>query len=786
MNRGALARAILPGLLISSIVAPVNADPPSPPPLMAVGHGAVASRSVRHDRSPALRDIAPLPPTAGPKFRERRLARLGNLRFPRGPADLDPAVQSSPGATSTPLIDTSWEGVSSDAQAGIVGVVLPPDTNMDVGPSHIVQWVNLTFAVYDKSGALLYGPASGNTLWQGFGGACETSNDGDPIVLYDHLADRWFMSQLAIPNFPNGPFWQCIAVSTSPDPLGLYYRYAFAIHETKLNDYPKFGVWPDGYYLAVNQFQCSDLFPPFGFYACDWAGQRALAFERDKMLLGQPAQTVAFELPLSNRGGMLPADLDGPGPPPGTPNYFVQVDDGKWFSPAVADRLQIWPFHVDWANPASSTFGPNPPGSDVGIEVTTAPFDSDMCGYAPNCIPQPGVDILGLPSPPVDALSDRLMYRLQYRYFGTHETLVVNHTVDVDGTDRAGIRWYELRNGGSAWSMHQQGTYAPADGLHRWMGSVAMDAAGNMALGFSVSSLITSPSIRYVGREATDLLNQMGLETTIIAGTGYQLHSSGRWGDYSTMSVDPTDDCTFWYTQEYYANVDILYGANWQTRIASFKFPSCGSAPPAPSVLISDAAVTEGNSGTVSAVFTVSLSAASTQTISLDYATADDTATAGSDYVASSGTLSFPAGTTSQTLAIVVNGDTSLEANETFLVNLSNATNATVADGQGVGTIQNDDAALTVLAPNGGESWPRNSTQTIQWNSMGLGGNVKIDLSRDGGVTWPTTLFGSVPNDGAQDWRVFGRATTTARIRVCSVENPSVCDVSDGNFAIAK
>jgi hypothetical protein len=325
-----------------------------------------------------------------------------------------------------PATNTSFDGL------GNVNNVLPPDTNADVGPNHYVQSVNVSFAVYSKGDAttpptLIYGPATTNTLWAGFGGPCESRNEGDAIVMYDHLADRWVMSQLAIPNFffgiPFGPFYQCIAVSATPDPLGAYNRYQFSF--TKLNDYPKLGVWPDAYYMAINQFTAGSL---------QYAGQGVIAFDRQKMIAGQPATMQYMDLASVdiNLGGMLPADLDGAAPPPGSPGYFVQVDDDAWgYSPV--DRLQLWRFSVDWSNPSATTFtGPT--------YIPVAPFDSDMCAYARQCIPQAGTTVK------VDAMADRLMYRLQYRNFGTHESLVVNHTVDADGTDHAGVRWYEIRD----------------------------------------------------------------------------------------------------------------------------------------------------------------------------------------------------------------------------------------------------------------------------------------------------------------------------------------------------
>jgi hypothetical protein len=583
-----------------------------PKPLPEARGAPVVVQSTKNDRSPALRDIPPLPPPLVPRGREiRRPAPLPG-REPRLKQAGDPAVQTLPGPLTMPSSTGDFEGIDNvpGDLNNLIFPPLPPDTNGAVGPNHFVQWVNLSFAIFSKAGTLLYGPAAGNTPWTGFGGPCEADNDGDPIVLYDRQADRWLLSQLAIPNFPSGPFYQCVAVSQTGDPTGAFYRYAFTLSDTLLNDYPKFGVWPDAYYLAVNQFSCTDSI--FGVQ-CGWAGQGAFAFERDKMLAGLPARMVGFTLPLSNLGGMLPSDLDGPTPPPaGSPNYFVQVDDGVWFTPPIADRLQIWPFHVDWTTPSQSTFGPTG-STDTGVVLSTAPFDSNLCGYDPNCVPQPGTDVLGDPSPRVDALSDRLMYRVGYRNFGDHEALVLNHTVDADGTDHAGIRWYEVRHDPASgpaggWAIHQQGTYAP-DGRHRWMGSIAMDAAGNIALGYSLSDGVTTwPSIAYTGRLADDALNLLPQgEIVATSGDGAQLDSSGRWGDYSAMTVDPVDDCTFWYTQEYYATTDFLFGRNWQTRIIPFKFAACGTSttdgPPSVSI------TTPASGATVAGTVTVGASA---------------------------------------------------------------------------------------------------------------------------------------------------------------------------------
>ncbi len=298
----------------------------------------------------------------------------------------------------------------------------PPDTQGDIGPDHYVQWINLHFAIWEldkinHTATLVYGPAAGNTLFSGFGGECEFNNDGDPITLYDPFADRWFMSQFALPNYPNGPFYQCMAVSATPDPTGAWYRYEFQMPVNKMNDYPKFGVWPDAYYMTVNQFNAGTL---------SWGGAGVAALEREAMLNGSPARMVFFDLygVNPNFSGILPADFDGINQPPlNSPGYFAEWDDSSWIGPQ--DALRVWKFQIDWLNPEAATFGI---GRQPNWVIPTQDVDPSMCGMARNCIPQPGT------TNRLDAISDRLMYRLQYRNFGGYETLVSNHTVDVDGS----------------------------------------------------------------------------------------------------------------------------------------------------------------------------------------------------------------------------------------------------------------------------------------------------------------------------------------------------------------
>lgn len=436
-------------------------------------------------------------------------------------------------ATPTPIL--SFDGV--DNRNG----VLPPDTQGDVGPNHYVQMVNLSFQIWDKSGTSLFGPANNSVLWNGFGDPWDGSNDGDPIVLYDELADRWLFSQFALPNYPVGPFYILIAITETGDPTGSWYRYGYAFDD--MPDYPKFAVWPDGYYMTINQFTSGSL---------RWAGAGVVVFERDLMLAGNPnASMIFWDFTASDDPwSMLPSDFDGPPPTVGTPNYLAYFNDDSWgYS---TDHLRIFECSVNWSNPTGSTItGPT--------NLDTSPFSY----YFSANIPQPGT------SRRLDALSSRLLFRLQYRNFGTYQTLVTNHTINVATSGiRAGVRWYELRNTGSGWSIYQQGTYSP-DANHRWMGSIAMDGFGNIALGYSVSSSTVYPSIRYTGRMSSDPLGQMTfMEQTIINGAGSQTGYS-RWGDYSMMSVDPIDDATFWFTSEY---IQTTGPAPWRTRIGSFTF----------------------------------------------------------------------------------------------------------------------------------------------------------------------------------------------------------------------
>ncbi len=450
------------------------------------------------------------------------------------------------GPLLTPSVLTSFEGISQ--ATGGSGV--PPDTVGDVSPSHYIQMVNSSFAIFDKNGVRLAGPLAINSLWTD-GTVCQTTNPGDPIVLYDRAANRWMMTQFAHNSDANGPippYFQCIAVSETPNPLGQWYTYSFNTTSTaSFNDYGKFGVWPDGYYMGANE-----------------GGFTAYVFDRVNMLAGTAARPLQ-RVNLPGQNMMLPSDLDGPAAPPaGAPNYFYTMKAGN--------LIEVWAFSVNWAIPANSTF------VQVADLTSAVGFGFDVCPAAPanpdsmDCIPQPGTNQA------LDAIGEWPMFRFQYRNLGSRESLVGNFTVDVNpspSADHAAIHWFELRRVGAGnWAIHNEGNYAP-DASHRWIGSAAMDKSGNIAIGYSVSNgSAVFPSIRYAARLATEPRGVMGNEVTLHAGTASQTDAN-RWGDYSAMSVDPVDDCTFWFTSEYVANS----AEGWRTRIGSFKIPTCGSTP---------------------------------------------------------------------------------------------------------------------------------------------------------------------------------------------------------------
>jgi PKD repeat protein len=515
------------------------------------------------DESKPLRDVEPIPPGVRSRsWKDNTIKNKTGFKedFKRAPEwdGRDPVLQDRMQAIrADATVGENFAGVSN------LSGVAPPDTDGDVGPNHYFQMINLSYAIYDKNGNLVHGPFDNQTIWEGFddGQPFDNANDGDPIVLYDEQSDRWLVSQFAV-STTNNKFYELVAISTSPDPTGSYYRYAFEFDN--MPDYPKFGIWPDGYYLSINQFANAQF----------WAGGGVAVLDKAAMLSGSPNATMIFFNLGTSYGSLLPADWDGStAPPSGDPNVLLEL---------TSSSLRVWEASVNWSNPNSSTISNLGPLSGV-----------QSFSYSGISISQPGT------SQKLDALSDRLMYRLQYRNFSTHQSLVTNHTVNAGG-GRAGVRWYELRNTGNGWSVYQQGTYAPSDGDSRWMASVAMNGNGDIAVGYSVSGSATYPSIRVAGQTAGEP-GGLGVldvtETSIKEGTASQT-GVNRWGDYSMMSVDPNDDNTFWYTTEYSSG-----GWNWKTQVASFTF-----TPPVPMPPVADFAADNTNPATGNSVSFTDLS----------------------------------------------------------------------------------------------------------------------------------------------------------------------------------
>ena len=430
--------------------------------------------------------------------------------------------------------------------------------NGAAGTTQFVQFVNDSFAVFNKSnGSLLSGPTHMNTFWQSMGGSCAAQPNLDAIAQFDKLADVWV---LMMPIYSN-PTGLCIGVSTSSDATSSWnlYYYEIPVNNTickcrMMPDYAKLAVWPDAYYIMYHQA-----------WNLNYEGPAVCAVERSAMLAGSAAPTMqCFANNGSTNNGWLPSDLDGlTAPPAGSPDYLVAFDHND-------QSLDLWQFHVNWTTPSNSTLtGP----TNIPVASFIEPCGDSYTVFTPqdNCVPQAGTSQM------LGAYGDELMYRLAYRNFGSYQSMVVNHTVQVaSGSDQTAIRWYELRNTGSGFGLYQEGTYSP-DSNYRWMGSIAMDKAGDIAVGYNVSSTAMSPSIRYTGRQSSDALGTMEGEYDVLSSAGIATASqtnSARWGDYASMAVDPSDDCTFWFTTEYQP----AGGANkWSTRIASFKFPACGT-----------------------------------------------------------------------------------------------------------------------------------------------------------------------------------------------------------------
>ncbi|HEY2014841.1 MAG TPA: hypothetical protein VGH38_15140, partial [Bryobacteraceae bacterium] len=500
------------------------------------------SKPTKFAVSPRLSD---LPSVAQAPFRDHEPLPLP----PRPSGGLAPLTDSAAQLSSGPLVSATtgahFDGIGANGSA-------PPDTNIAVGPNHIVEVVNSRYQIYNKAGTVIAGPSALGSLWSNLGGGCATANAGDPVVQYDRLADRWIITQLGS---LSNPYSECIAVSKSGDPTGTYSLYSYS-YGSVLNDYPKVGVWPtatnSAYTMTYNLFANGSTF----------TGGQLCAYDRTAMVAGN-ASPASVCYTISGDGGYLPIDLDGStAPADGTPAYFL-----TWESTTT---LRMYKLAPNFANPASSTLTLMP-------DLAVASF-VQACG---SCVPQPGT------AEQLDTLSDRPMFRLAYRPYSDHASIVVNHSVTVNSV--TAVRWYEIRsNSTGGFTIYQQGSFSP-DSTYRWMGSAAMDQAGNLAIGYSASSSSVNPSLRYTGRNATDPLNTLQSESSILIGTGSQTTGLSRWGDYAALRIDPSDDCTFWFSTEYEKTNGTF---NWSTHIGSFRFTNCGAPQPDFSISANPTSVT--------------------------------------------------------------------------------------------------------------------------------------------------------------------------------------------------
>jgi Protein of unknown function (DUF1573) len=531
-----------------------------------VTKGPIVIQEFKHDTGPLLREVAPLLPEYGtPSEHEIPNKENPNNPWKNNPYQEDTVLQrpeNSP-TTQTPSFSLEFEGISD---ANSFCNCEPPDNDGAPGTTQYVQYINVGYEVFDKSGNAVLGPLRGNSFWSGFGGSCQSDNSGDPIVRFDAIAQRWVVSQFAINSAGND--FECVAVSTTADATGSYNRYAFSFPD--FPDYPKMSVWPDAYYFTFNNFNLAGN---------SFIGANVCAADRSKMLTGAAATIQCFQQS-ANDFGMLPSDLDGPTPPAaGTPNFVMELD------PDGSANLSMFKFHADFVTPANSTF--------TGPTLIPVAAFTNLCPTQQRgrCVQQPtaGSDLL-------ESLAGRLMFRLVYRNFGDHTTLLATHSI-VAGTG-GGVRWYEIHNPETTPTLFQSGTFAP-DSQYRWMPGIAMDSQQDIAVGFSRSGSASGqfPSLVYAGRVPSDLAGTLESEVTLLAGTGSQTGGGDRWGDYTGMAIDPTDDCTFWFTEQYQA---VNGGFDWHTAVGSFSFPGCAGGTPDFSLTAApnSVTVTQGTSGT--------------------------------------------------------------------------------------------------------------------------------------------------------------------------------------------
>jgi hypothetical protein len=546
-------------------------------PLAAQDLRPIVSTATASGVTPPLGELAKLPHPQQYGFHEANPVRYIPKRD-HG-TYVDPVEQRGTASSPNYSIIKNFLGVGN----GFPGYSVPdapPDTNMAVGDTQVLQWVNVSYTICNKS-TTVCGPAiPGNTLWTAGipGTLCATHNAGDILAQFDKQADRWLLSQ----NVFSSPYATCIAISDTNDANGTYHVYQFPVPGNGFPDYPKLGIWPtsgvnNGYYEAVNNF---------GPGGSGFRGPQICAFDRAAILAhaAAPGQ-ICFQLS-GTEDSLLPGDFDGLAVPPNTPAgapqdefYIGSVDD------VDTSHLSLYQFHADFATPSNSFVLGSP-----NTILQAVPTYTGICGgaFGGACVPSTG-------GAPMDTLGDRLMYRFAYWNDGAGVACIVasvacagarnqhwyvNHSVGASGS--GAVRWYEFRGPiagigtltSTSLTTYQAGTYAP-DSNWRWMGSVAADRQGNILVGYSESSASTHPSIQIAGRvrsTSIDPINTLESELLVVQGNGSQTDTSNRWGDYSSMRIDPVDNCTFWYTTEYYM---VTSSFNWSTQIASAKFSGC-------------------------------------------------------------------------------------------------------------------------------------------------------------------------------------------------------------------
>lgn len=560
------------GLLASSMLGTVMAQ--NHDGIAAAAAKVTTAKAVRSGRSPALDELLNI---RADNERAGLLAEIKDgavnnhqiptpLKFaPQNPDDVRAgndtvAERSSVGAIRAPSALLSVPGYSNDDNAALIGGrITPPDTNGDVGLNHYVQYINLGWVVLNKSdGSVAAGPFPGNTFWQGFGGVCETQNAGDPVVLYDHLAGRWLFSQFTGTSVPDGH--QCVAISDGENPLGPYTLYDFVVSPNAFNDYPKIGLWTDGYYMTTHEFAGNTF-----------QGVNLTVFDRTQMLAGNPnAGFIQFSNASSGENpdfGTIAGNLEGPAlPPAGSCNYLVHATDVQAFGLTGQDRYRFWKACVNFSNPGSSSL--------AQVQSVNVPaFDVNLCGFSRDCIRQPATQRL-------DPLAGFTIYRFNLRFFGSEGVLkgVATNNVDV-GSDIAGVQWagFDINPTTDAIAIGDGGDLLGVinfgDGLSRWMGSATLDQDGNIGLGYTRSGTSSFPSVYFTVHErGVDGAGQVQAESVCVNGTG-STTGANRWADYASASIDPVDQCTFWITNEY---VETTGNFNWDTRICAFQIPDCG------------------------------------------------------------------------------------------------------------------------------------------------------------------------------------------------------------------